>query len=100
MAAGHLTIDALTAGYRGANILEGISFEVMPGQAVALCGRNGAGKTTLLRTISGLLKPRGGRVLLDGRDLTGLPPYAIVRRGLGHVPEGRRVIPGMTVLTT
>lgn len=98
MISGHLVVDAVTSGYRGADVLHRVSFEVRPGEAVAICGRNGAGKTTLLRTISGLIRPRSGRVLLDGKDVAGLPPYAVVRLGLSHVPEGRRVIPGMTVL--
>lgn len=97
-AAGHLVVDGVTAGYGGAAVLEDVSLEVGGGEAVAVWGRNGAGKTTLLRTISGLLRPRAGRVSLDGKDITGLPPHAIVRRGIGHVPEGRRIIPGMTVL--
>ncbi len=95
---GHLQVDDVTAGYRGAAVLEAVSLEVAKGEAVGVFGRNGAGKTTLLRTISGFLKPRAGRVMMNGRPIGGLPPYAIVRHGIGHVPEGRRVIPGMTVL--
>jgi branched-chain amino acid transport system ATP-binding protein len=94
----HLQLDSVTAGYRGAAVLESISLDVSKGEAVGVFGRNGAGKTTLLRTISGFLKPRAGRVLIDGRPIGGLAPFAIVRHGIGHVPEGRRVIPGMTVL--
>lgn len=95
---GHLIVDSISAGYGGAPVLEKVSFQVRSGESVAVWGRNGAGKTTLLRTLSGLLRPQTGRVMLDGQDITGFPPYAIVRRGMGHVPEGRRVIPGMTVL--
>lgn len=94
----HLQVEAVTAGYRGSAVLEAVSLEVGKGEVVGVFGRNGAGKTTLLRTISGFLKPRNGRVLMDGRPIGGLAPYAIVRHGIGHVPEGRRVIPGMTVL--
>lgn len=98
MSEGHLIVDGLTAGYGGAPVLEDVSLEVKSGEAVAVWGRNGAGKTTLLRALSGLLKLKSGRVLFDGADITGLPPFVIVRRGISHVPEGRRVIPGMIVL--
>jgi branched-chain amino acid transport system ATP-binding protein len=95
---GHLIVDGLTAGYGGAPVLEAVSLEVRSREAVAVWGRNGAGKTTLLRALSGLLRLQSGRVILDGADITGLPPFVIVRRGVSHVPEGRRVIPGMIVL--
>jgi branched-chain amino acid transport system ATP-binding protein len=98
MVEGHLAIENVVAGYGGAPVLEDVSLSVKKGEAVGVWGRNGAGKTTLLRMISGLLRPRAGRVLLDGAEVTGLPPFTMVRRGVGHVPEGRRVIPGMTVL--
>jgi branched-chain amino acid transport system ATP-binding protein len=67
------------------------------GEIVALIGANGAGKTTLLRAVAGLVRPRGGRVLLDGREVQGLPPQAIVRRGLSLVPQDRGLFPHMTV---
>jgi len=71
---------------------------VRPGEIVTLIGANGAGKTTTLRTISGLVKPRQGQVLLEGRDITRLPPHEIAALGVGHVPEGRRIFPRLTVL--
>lgn len=98
MTGGRLAIESAVVGYGGAPVLSEFSLVIEKGESVAVWGRNGAGKTTLLRMISGLLKPRSGRVLLDDEDVTGLPPFAIVRRGIGHVPQGRRVIPGMTVL--
>jgi branched-chain amino acid transport system ATP-binding protein len=94
----HLIIKNITAGYGGAPVLEDVSLTVVSGDSVAVWGRNGAGKTTLLRVISGLLTAQSGRVVLNGEDITDLPPHMIVRRGISHVPEGRRVIPGMTVL--
>ncbi|MGH8324777.1 MAG: ABC transporter ATP-binding protein [Steroidobacteraceae bacterium] len=98
MTGGRLAIEKVAVGYGGAPVLADFSFSIASGESVGVWGRNGAGKTTLLRMISGLLKPRAGRVLLDGEDLTGLAPFAIVRRGISHVPQGRRIIPGMTVL--
>jgi branched-chain amino acid transport system ATP-binding protein len=94
----HLVVENITAGYGGAPVLEDVSLTLVSGDSVAVWGRNGAGKTTLLRAISGLLRPQTGRVVLNGEDITDLPPHAIVRRGISHVPEGRRIIPGMTVL--
>ena len=75
-----------------------MSLEVRAGEMVALIGANGAGKSTLLRTITGLLLPTGGRVRLDGRDLTGRSPEEILRAGIALVPERRRVFAGLTVL--
>lgn len=95
---GHLDVDQIVAGYGGAAVLRGVSFAAHPGEVVAVLGRNGAGKTTLLRTISGLLTPRDGTISLDGVNLCGRPVHEIVRLGVGQVPEGRRVMPSMTVL--
>lgn len=93
-----LSIDRLVVGHaRGPAVLHGISLEVRPGEIVALMGRNGAGKTTLLRAISGLLAWRSGGVTLDGRSLRERSPHQVALRGVAHVPEGRRVIPSMTV---
>ncbi len=77
--------------------VRGISFSVEAGEVVTLLGSNGAGKSTTLKTISGLVKPAGGEVLFEGQSLLGLNPEEIVRRGVAHVPEGRRVFPGLTV---
>lgn len=88
--------DVVTA-YGAVRALDGVSLSVSGGQIVALLGANGAGKTSLLRTISGLVRARSGRILLDGADLAGLPPEEVVRRGVAHVPEGRGVIAELTV---
>ena len=77
--------------------LRGVSFTVEEGAVVALLGSNGAGKSTTLRTISGLAAPRAGSILFDGRPIAGLSPRTIVKLGVAHVPEGRRVFPGLTV---
>ncbi len=96
---GSMAVVGVAAGYRrGPDVIHDVSFEVGRSEVVAILGRNGAGKTTLLRTLSGLLKPRRGEITLDGRPLSLQAPHAIARTGLGHVPEGRRVFQGMTVL--
>jgi branched-chain amino acid transport system ATP-binding protein len=92
-----LTIDNLHAAYGKVEVLHGISLEVPKGKLVTLIGSNGAGKTTTMRAISGMIKPRGGRVLLSGQDVTGLDSHRIARAGLAHSPEGRRVFATMSV---
>jgi branched-chain amino acid transport system ATP-binding protein len=92
-----LVVDGLVARYGRITALAGISLAVERGEIVALIGANGAGKTTTLRAISGLLRPAAGRITLDGHDLAGLTPDRIVRLGVGHAPEGRRVFGRMTV---
>ncbi|MCB4804612.1 branched-chain amino acid transport system ATP-binding protein [Methylobacterium brachiatum] len=92
-----LEIRDLTVRYGEIEAVRGLSFVVGTGEVVTLLGSNGAGKSTTLKAISGLVKPAGGSILLDGQPLTGLKPEAIVRRGVAHVPEGRRVFPGLTV---
>jgi branched-chain amino acid transport system ATP-binding protein len=92
-----LIIDNLHAAYGKVEVLHGISLEVPKGKLVTLIGSNGAGKTTTMRAISGMLKPRGGTVLLSGRDITGMDSHRIARAGLAHSPEGRRVFATMTV---
>src|SRR6267143_2759123 len=74
-----------------------VSLRVAEGEAVAVVGPNGAGKTTLLRVISGLIAPRSGRIAFEGAELAGHPPHDIVAHGIAHVPEGRRLFPGLTV---
>jgi branched-chain amino acid transport system ATP-binding protein len=92
-----LQISGLQVAYGDVQALWGVDVAVPAGRIVALLGANGAGKTTTLRTVSGLVRPRAGRIRFDGRDVTGLAPHAIVGLGLGHIPEGRRLWPGMTV---
>ncbi len=92
-----LEIENLVARYGRITALAGISLHVDEGEIVALIGANGAGKTTTLRAISGLIRPAAGRITFDGHDLAGRTPHAIVRLGIGHSPEGRRVFPRMTV---
>jgi branched-chain amino acid transport system ATP-binding protein len=84
--------------YGQIHALKGISLSVNQGEVVTLIGSNGAGKSTTLRTISGLLRPRHGDVLLDGKSVAHIPPHKIVQSGVGHVPEGRGVFPKLTVL--
>ena len=93
-----LKIDDLKVNYGGIEAVKGISLEVPQGEIVTLIGANGAGKSTTLRTISGLIKPASGKIYFNGEDITGMPPYEIVSRGITLVPEGRRVFPDLTVL--
>jgi len=92
-----LEIRDLVVRYGEIEALRGISLNVEEGQVVTLLGANGAGKSTTLRAISGLAKPAAGDILYDGKSIAGLGPEAIVRMGISHVPEGRRVFPGLTV---
>jgi branched-chain amino acid transport system ATP-binding protein len=92
-----LRLDGLHVYYGEIHALKGVSLEVRQGEIVTLLGNNGAGKTTTLKTISGLLAPRAGAVELEGRPLTGVPPHGVVGRGIGHVPEGRRIFNRLTV---
>jgi branched-chain amino acid transport system ATP-binding protein len=92
-----LRLEGLTTAYGPVVALDGVSLEVAAGEIATVLGANGAGKTTLLRTISGLVRARSGRVLLDGRDIGGAAVEAIVRLGVAHVPEGRGVIAELSV---
>jgi branched-chain amino acid transport system ATP-binding protein len=92
-----LEIRNLVVRYGEIEALRGITIAVEEGQVVTLLGANGAGKSTTLRAISGLAKPASGDILFDGESIAGLGPEAIVRMGISHVPEGRRVFPGLTV---
>lgn len=92
-----LEIRDLHISYGGIRALKGVDLTVEEGQIVTLIGANGAGKSTTLRAISGLQKPQSGSILYGGEELVGLPAKEIVRRGIIHVPEGRRVFPDMTV---
>jgi branched-chain amino acid transport system ATP-binding protein len=92
-----LSISNLHAAYGKVEVLHGISLDVPKGKLVTLIGSNGAGKTTTMRAISGMIKPKGGKVTLDGKDITGADSHKIARAGLAHSPEGRRVFASMTV---
>ena len=92
-----LTVEGLSAGYGKLQILHEVSFEVNPGEVLALIGANGAGKTTTLRAISGSIPASAGRVSFEGNDLTGLRPHDVVRAGVVQVPEGRELFAGLTV---
>ena len=92
-----LEFRGVTAGYGAVTVLRNIDLTVEPSSVVAIQGPNGAGKTTLLRTATGLVKPSEGRILLDGDDVTGSPPYILARQGFCLVPEGRGIFPSLTV---
>jgi branched-chain amino acid transport system ATP-binding protein len=92
-----LAVEDLTAGYGGVIALDRVSISAGTAAITAVLGANGAGKTTLLRAVSGMIRPRRGRILLDGTNLVGRSPEQIVRAGIAHVPEGQGVIPELTV---
>jgi branched-chain amino acid transport system ATP-binding protein len=92
-----LTLESVTSAYGQTTVLRNIDLTVSRGEVLALLGPNGAGKTTLLRTATGFVKPRTGKVVLDGRDLTGAPPHLFTRAGICHLPEGRGIFPSLTV---
>ncbi|MBI4635603.1 MAG: ABC transporter ATP-binding protein [Candidatus Rokubacteria bacterium] len=93
-----LTAHNVTAGYGRIEILHDVSLEVRSGEIVSIIGPNGAGKSTTFKTIVGFLEPWTGRILFNGEDITGLRPDLVLRRGLAYVPQGRIVLPQMTVL--
>src|SRR5215471_7110534 len=92
-----LELKNIVIAYGKVEALKGLNLRVEEGEIVALLGANGAGKSTTLRTISGLIAPRSGDVRLMGRSIAGLSPETVVRNGVAHVPEGRRIFPGLTV---
>ena len=93
-----LEVSDLRVRYGTVEAVKGLSFHVAAGAIVSLIGANGAGKTTSLRALTGLVKPSGGDARFETTSLVGLPPHEIVRLGIAHVPEGRRLFPKMTVL--
>ena len=92
-----LKIENLEVAYGNIKAIKGISLEVNQGEIVTLIGSNGAGKSTTLRTISGLIKPKSGEILFNGKRIDGVPGHEIVGMGICHSPEGRRIFPRMTV---
>jgi len=92
-----LEVEAVGVAYGKRRALEGVSLSVGHGEIVTLLGANGAGKSTTLKTISGLVRPARGRIVYQGDDITRVAPDVIVARGIAHVPEGRRLFPGLTV---
>ncbi|MGA8516340.1 MAG: ABC transporter ATP-binding protein [Burkholderiaceae bacterium] len=93
-----LKVEQLNAWYDRSHVVQGLDFEVKPGEIVTLMGRNGAGKTTTLRTLMGLVDKRSGRVLFDGQDILPLPTHARFHQGLAYVPEDRRIVASLSVL--
>lgn len=92
-----LKVEDLHVYYGGIHALDSVSIEVNQGEIVTIIGANGAGKSTLLRTISGLVRPKSGKITFESVDITKLPPHAIVELGIAHAPEGRRVFSELTV---
>jgi branched-chain amino acid transport system ATP-binding protein len=92
-----LEVEGIHTAYGTSRVLFGISLDIQPGECVCLLGRNGVGKTTTMRSIMGLTPPSQGHVRFKGRDITGAPPYRLARRGIGYVPEDRRIFPELTV---
>ena len=92
------SLDDVHTYYGKSHILHGVSLNVAPGEVVGLLGRNGVGKSTTLKTIMGLVQPSQGAVLLEGHAIAGLPPHKLARRGIGYVPEDRRIFRLLTVM--
>jgi branched-chain amino acid transport system ATP-binding protein len=97
MAAAMLRVSGLAAAYGESQVLFGMEFEVGAGEVVTLMGRNGMGKTTTVHAVMGIVPPRQGAILLESRDIAGLPSHRIARLGLGLVPEGRQIFPNLSV---
>jgi len=92
-----LAVRGLTAGYGAGPVLQGVDLDFRAGELLALIGANGAGKSTLLGVLSGLVPPTAGSIVFEGRDLTGARPERVVRAGIAHVPQGRRLFATLTV---
>jgi branched-chain amino acid transport system ATP-binding protein len=92
-----LEVDGIHTAYGSSRVLFGISLDIKPGECVCLLGRNGVGKTTTMRSIMGLTPPSQGHVRFKGEDITGSPPYRLARRGIGYVPEDRRIFAELTL---
>lgn len=92
-----LKINDLNVFFGGIHALKGISFDVPKGKIITLIGANGAGKSTTLRSICGLIKPRGGKIKFDNKEITNIPTDKIVKKGIALIPEGRKIFPNLTV---
>jgi branched-chain amino acid transport system ATP-binding protein len=92
-----LRVEGLDCFYGNVQVLRDFALELRAGEVLCLLGRNGAGKTTLLKAIMGLVRPRSGRVILDGADLAALPAHEVPKRGIGYCPQGRRLFSDLTV---
>jgi len=92
-----LTVEKINTFYGEAHTLFDVSLDIQEGEVVALLGRNGAGKTTTIRSIMGLTPPRSGKILFKGVNIAGLPPYEVANKGVGFVPDNRRIFPNLTV---
>jgi branched-chain amino acid transport system ATP-binding protein len=92
-----LKVEALETAYGLQQVLFGVSLEIAAGEVVTLLGRNGMGKTTTVLSVMGVVRPKGGRVTMEGKPISGLPSYRVAKAGLGLVPEGRQVFPNLTV---
>ncbi len=92
-----LEVSGIKAGYGPADVLQGITMSIAAKEIVAILGSNGVGKSTLNNVISGIIKPRGGSIRFENRDITGLTPATIVEAGISQVPEGRRIFPNLSV---
>lgn len=93
-----LTLENINAFYGSSHILHDVSLEVHPGEIVVLLGRNGVGKTTTLKSIMGIVRPQSGRVIFDGKDITGTSPHKVASLGVAFIPEERRIFPNLTVM--
>ena len=93
-----LQVEDIHSYYAKSHILQGVSFAVRPKECLSLLGRNGAGKTTTLRSVIGLVAPRSGRILFNGRPINGRQPFEISRMGIGYVPEDRQIFASLTVM--
>jgi branched-chain amino acid transport system ATP-binding protein len=91
-------VEAIHTHYGKSHILDGVSLQVGKGEVVGLLGRNGVGKSTTLKSIMGLVRPSAGKVRLEGESIAGLPPHRLARRGIGYVPEDRRIFRQLTVM--
>jgi branched-chain amino acid transport system ATP-binding protein len=92
-----LQVKEIMAFYEDSCVLQGVSMEIAEGELVALLGRNGVGKSTTLKSIMGIVPPRSGSVLFKDEEMRGRAPYYVARKGIGYVPEERRIFPGLTV---